>query len=161
MVTLGIILTLVFALIVAWGALTETMACDAYYNEPKALAKANAQAYAQALASVKAIEGKVKRGASVAKHFAAYYRAHNVLSDLVNMHKSALSGLSKRTTFIDNRVNSVEPRFAALARARKTARAIGIRLRPVNQALRKAYMREVNRRGLDFEAARELDLMLA
>lgn len=136
MLILGTILTIAFALTIAWGALTESQAADMWYSEPKALAKANAQAYAQALATVDKVVNKPT-------------------DKVVN------SGFSRARRPACKLALHVEPRFATIARAKSTARTIGIRLRPTNQAMRKAYMRQVNALGLDFAAARELDLMLA
>lgn len=158
MIILGTILILAFAATIAWGALTETMACDMYYSEPQALAKATQHVLGIRVKTGHRPRIKVLNGALSMTAKELYSSDLNTRSVGV---KKVSSGISAARRPACKLALHVEPRFATIARARSTARAIGIRLRPTNQAMRKAYMRKVNALGLDFAAARELDLMLA
>ncbi len=174
LLAIGIAALIIFALLI-FAACYEP-ACDAFYTYPSALARAQAAVLKVEVKRIDRLAHKTARTRFYRTCMAVMVEHKLVVRALANVHSfMRMSGLFPTRNM--NRVHvskanlgapytcvekvyTAEPRLEAIARARSCARAIGIRTRATNQAMRKAYMKLANRAGLDYAAGLELDRML-
>lgn len=165
MIAIGIALTLTFTFVLAWGMLT--IDAPMLYSEPDAWYRAQCRALRRDAERAETLERVCVRARDYATASRFYARHVQALGELAALDerftkrsKRSSSGAAQRHAPIVNLVNSSVPAFEAVMLAQSAARSIGIRLRPVSQALRHGYIRACNRAGLDHEITVTIDRML-